>query len=97
MAKILNAGLADDLQGAYDKAILMKPEIFEAIQAKQLEQANKDKQEQEAKAAAQAKSRAVSVTGAPKGSAGVGKSAPKQTVQDEVSAAFDSILGNQRI
>ena len=64
MAQLLNAGLANTLEDAYDKALKMSP-YFESLQAQQRQEEEKKRLQEAAQAAAKAKSVAVSVKGSP--------------------------------
>lgn len=85
MAGLLQAGLADDLQSAYDKAIRLSDGVFQKVQA---EQAHKSEADRQAKLAS-AKAKALS----PKSSSPTaatstgGKSA---SIRDELMKQFES-------
>lgn len=95
MGQLLDAGLADDLQSAYDKAIRMNDELFaEAQQAKQAE-AERQRQEAEAARVGKARANAVSV----KGSTPVGTTTAKgnQGLRSMLEEQVDSVLGGARV
>lgn len=93
MARLLDAGLADDLQSAYKQAVRLRDDLYEAdIQAK----ANEAKQQeikQKQEAAARAKANTVSVKSASPTGTG---SAPNGDLRSTISSAFES-LGVGRI
>lgn len=63
MIKLLNAGLSDSYQDAYDKAVWNNPDLRAQIIAKQNSEAEAKKQEEARKAAEAAAAKAVSVKG----------------------------------
>ncbi|HKZ01169.1 MAG TPA: hypothetical protein VJ180_02960, partial [Pyrinomonadaceae bacterium] len=68
MAQLLEAGVAEDLKSAYDKAIRMHDDIWEAEQAVRHAASEKARQEAQAKEVAKAKAAAVSTrTATPSG------------------------------
>ena len=68
MAQLLEAGVAEDLKNAYDKAIRMHDDIWEAEQAVRHAASEKARQEAQAKEVAKAKAAAVSTrTATPSG------------------------------
>lgn len=93
MARLLDAGLADDIQSAYKQAVRLRDDLYEAdIQAK----ANEAKQQEIARkqeAAARAKANTVSVKSASPTGTG---SAPNGDLRSTISSAFES-LGVGRI
>jgi len=86
MANMLAAGLADDLQDAYDKACWARPDIRAS-----LIQADAEKRIQEkAELANKAKAKAVSVTGSPSGAAVPIAGA---SIRDDLTAALNAVGG----
>ena len=63
MAGLLHAGLADDLQSAYDKAVRMNDELFAEAQQAKAAEAERQRQEAEAARVNKARANAVSVRG----------------------------------
>ncbi len=64
MANLLNAGLAQSLDDAYDKALRLSPH-YETLVAQQRQEAEKARLQESAQAAARAKATAVQVKGSP--------------------------------
>lgn len=93
MAGLLQAGLADDLESAYQAAIRLPrhSDIFDSMQAQKLAQDEAKKKEESARLAASARAKAVS----PKSStpAGVGKSAGSKGIRDILESAIDEHSG----
>ena len=85
MGHLINAGVADDLADAYDRACWANPEI-RSLLIKQ--QSAPSDQSAAAKAATQARQAAKSITGSP--IAGASKGGPASSIEDEVRAAFES-------
>ena len=91
MGALMQAGEANDLADAYDKACRAHPEVFKAIQ--QAEQAARAKADTAARsqAAAQAKAKAVSVRGSP-GFSGAGGATDNMSRRQLLEAAYDGRL-----
>ena len=90
MAGLLQAGLAQNLQSAYDKAIRMHDDIWQQEQARQAETRAAEVAKQQAEAAAKAKAAAVS----PKGSSPNGKANGAQQPTDrraQLAEAFNGV------
>jgi len=68
MGKLINAGLASDLQEAYDKAIYANPAIRGKVLAEQQAKADAERRQKEQHKVEQARSAGVQVKGAPTGS-----------------------------
>ena len=94
MAGLLQAGMADDLESAYEQAVRLEPEIFEQMmQAKQTEQIQAEKKAKD-DAAKAAKAKAVSVAGStpgPQAATGV------KGIRANLEAAFDQHVSGGRI
>lgn len=95
MAGILQAGLAPDLKSAYDKAIRMNDDIWQAESTRRAEEAEKQRRDAEAAKVAQARANAVSVRGStPVGNmGGNGKKGLRDTLEEQVTA----VLGGGRV
>ncbi len=65
MAQLLNAGMAQDLNEAYDKALRLSPDLYEQTMAQQRQEAEQKRLREAAEVAAKAKASAVQVTGSP--------------------------------
>lgn len=88
MAGLLQAGLAKDLQTAYDKAIRMNDDLWQRQQAEQAQA----KQAELVQKAAQAKGKAVSTrSAAPTGSMTTGTG--KKSTRDILSEQLDAVMG----
>lgn len=89
MGALMQAGVAKDMETAYEMACRAHPEVWKAIQTAEAETKAKAEQDARAKAAAAAKAKAVSVRGsvpvpgAPKG---------PQTIKGMLEAAWDGRL-----
>ena len=84
MAGLLQAGMADDLQTAYEKAIRLQDGVFQKVQA---EQANKSEADRHAKVA-QAKAKALSPKSAtPTGS--MNSSGKSASIRDSLMESFE--------
>lgn len=86
MAQLLNAGLAQSLDDAYDKALRMSP-FYEQQVAQQRQAAEQQRLQEAAKAAATAKARAVQVSGSPS----TALPETKRDLRSALESAFDSI------
>lgn len=87
MAALLDAGLAENLDEAYNKALRIHPEISAQIDAQQREEAEKKRREEATRKAQAAKQAAVSVRGAPVAD----RPAPSpQDRRAQIAAAFDA-------
>lgn len=97
MAQLLEAGLAADLQEAYDKALRLRDDIFEQYQAQQRQKQEAERQAAARQAAQRARSAAVSPrSGTPTGSAG-SASPQGDDIRGILSAALDAHAGGGRI
>ena len=86
MAGLLQSGMADDLQSAYDKAIRLNDDVFSKLQSEQSAKAEAARQEKIAQAKAKALSpKSTSPTG---NTASGGKSA--SSIRDSIMAALDA-------
>lgn len=87
MAGILQAGLAPDLKSAYDKAIRMNDDVWNAEQQRRTEQAEKQRRESEAAKVASARANAISPKGStPTGNMGSGKQGLRAMLEEQVTA-----------
>lgn len=95
MAGILQAGLAPDLKSAYDKAIRMNDELWQAETQRRTEDAEKQRREAEAAKVAAARANAVS----PRGSTPVGQmtSGGKKGLRDTIAENVEAALGGARV
>ena len=95
MAGLLHAGLANDLQSAYDKAIRMNDELF--AQAQQAKAADAEKQRHEAEQARVNKARANAVS--VKGSTPLGTTVTKANpgLRSMLEEQVESVLGGARV
>lgn len=84
MAGLLQAGMADDLQSAYDKAIRLQDGVFQKVQA---EQANKSEADRHAKVA-QAKAKALSPKSATP-TASMSSSGKGASIRDSLMESFE--------
>ena len=92
MAGLLQAGIADDLEGAYSKAIRMHDDIWEA----ELHRKAQASEEQKRAALAKAKTSAKSVkTSTPTGSGNTSK--PSTDLRSTIAGAFDAYDQNARV
>lgn len=93
MQRLLQAGLATDLESAYSKALRLNEPLFEKSQAQQREAAEKERRLQADKAAKAAKANAVSTRSATPGTAanGVAPKGRRAALED----AFDSVSANR--
>lgn len=93
MQRLLQAGLATDLESAYSKALRLNEPLFEKSQAQQREAAEKDRRLQADKAAKAAKANAVSTRSATPGTAanGVAPKGRRAALED----AFDSVSASR--
>ncbi len=95
MAGILQAGLAPDLKSAYDKAIRMNDDLWQAEQTRKAQEAEKQRREAEAAKVAQARANALS----PRGSTPVGNmgSSGKKGLRDFLEEQVTATLGGGRV
>ncbi len=95
MAGILQAGLAPDLKSAYDKAIRMNDDLWQAEQTRKAQEAEKQRQEAEAAKVARARANALS----PRGSTPVGNmgSSGKKGLRDLLEEQVTATLGGGRV
>lgn len=89
MGKLIEAGIAADLDDAYDRAMRLDPELFAKTQAEQSAKAEAEKRAKAEQDAAKKRAAGVSVTGAP-GLAGVPANGrtPAPTLRAELERAF---------
>jgi hypothetical protein len=89
MAGLLQSGMAQNLQEAYDKAVYMSPEVREQVLAAQQQREQASRLEQQASLARQARAKAVSprsvTPGAPK------DTGAKKGLRDSLAEAFGSV------
>lgn len=94
MARLLESGVATDLDSAYDKAVRLNDEIFQQVQAEQARAREEEQRRQAAEAVSRAKGKAVSVVGTtPVGE----KTAPAKGLRAQLEAAAESSLGGARV
>lgn len=95
MAGLLQAGLAPDLKSAYDKAIRMNDEIWQAEQQRRSQEAEKQRREAAAAEVARARANALS----PRGSTPVGNmgSSGKKGLRDLLEEQVTATLGGGRV
>lgn len=94
MAALLQAGEADDLKSAYEKAVRLDDTLYEQmIEARHAEKLQKDRETKDAAAKA-ARERAVQVRGS-----SPTPRAPANTkgLRNQLEAAFDSVTGTERV
>jgi hypothetical protein len=90
MAGLLQSGVANDLQSAYDKAIRLHDDIFQQEQASQVNHAK----EELAQKASHARAKAVSPkSAAPTGSMNSGNG--KKSTRDILSEQLDAVMGGR--
>jgi len=91
MAALLTAGLAQNLQDAYDQAIWRRPDLRQAMLTEQAAQAETKRKAEADKLAKQAKTASVIATATKGGATG----SPKvtQTVDEVLSATYDRLHG----
>jgi hypothetical protein len=65
MAQLLQNGMAQTLEDAYDKALRLNPQMFDEVQAQQRQAEEQKRLQEAAQAAARAKTVAVQVRGSP--------------------------------
>lgn len=95
MAGLLQAGLAPDLKSAYDKALRMNDELWQADQQRQSEEAEKQRREAEAAKVQKARANAVS----PRGSTPIGTmtSGGKKGLRDILDEQVTAVMGGGRV
>lgn len=86
MIQLLQADMANSYQDAYDKAVRLRPDIYEQVLAKQQAEGLAQKQAESNKAVKAAKSKAVSVKGS-----STGTKAPAGNGSDRRSAIAEAI------
>lgn len=95
MAGLLQAGLATDLKSAYDKAIRMNDDLWQASQQQQAAEAEKQRREAEQAKVNKARANAVSVRSATP--IGTMTSGGKKDLRSALSEAVDAHLGGARV
>lgn len=80
MIKLLQGGMAENLQDAYDKAIRLNPELFEALQHGKQADADAEKRAAANNAAKKARAAAVSVKGSTPGTPGASKAQDRRSL-----------------
>lgn len=94
MAGLLQTGRAPDLESAYQKALRLDDDLWNAAQQQQTEAAERQRQQQEAERVAKARASAVSPKGAtPIGTTTGGNKGLRATLEEQVSA----VLGGGRV
>ena len=88
MIQLLQSGMATDLDDAYDKAIRLNPELFDAVQSGQQAQADASKRAAANTAAKRARAAAVSVKGSTPGTVTNTKAQDRRSLLAE---QFDNI------
>jgi hypothetical protein len=94
MAQLLESGLAQDLQSAYDKALRMNDELWQASQAQQQQQTEAERQRTAAAAASIARGKTFSVKTATPSSGAVAASTNKDR-RDLLREAMSSHAGGR--
>jgi hypothetical protein len=95
MQRLLQAGLATDLDSAYSKALRLNDELFTQTQAQQREAAEKDRRLQADKAAKAAKANAVSTRTATPGSVTAATGGAAKGRRAALEEAFDSATASR--
>lgn len=89
MARLLESGMADDLQTAYDKAVRLHDEVWQREQARQAQQTHADRRSQiDRKKAAATSPRSSSPTGA------MSQGGAKKGLRDTIAEAMDELAGS---
>lgn len=89
MAQLIQAGAAQGLEDAYEKAVWGNPEIRQSILDQQEADRKAALEKEQAEKVAQAKNASKSVTGAPANGASTGQP-PAGSLREEISASFDA-------
>lgn len=93
MAKLVAAGVVDNLKDAYDHACWSNPTIRASLMAEQQLQAKAEREAEESKRVAAARNRSVGVTGAPGLTRAPSNSNDSSSIEDDIRAAFDAVGG----
>ncbi|KPJ93108.1 MAG: hypothetical protein AMJ53_08070 [Gammaproteobacteria bacterium SG8_11] len=88
MIQLLQSGMASDLEDAYEKAIRLNPELFDAVQQSQQAKVDAEKRAQANSAAKRARAAAVSVKGSTPGTVTNTKAQDRRSLLAE---QFDNI------
>jgi hypothetical protein len=95
MSRILQTGLASDLKSAYDKAVRMNDETWQAEQQRLAGDAEKQRRDAEVARVARARANAVSTkTATP---SGVMTSGGKKDVRSLLEASVEQVMGSARV
>ena len=89
MAQLIQGGVADGLEDAYEKAVWGNPELRQSILNEQEAARKTALEKEEAERVAQAKKASKSVSGAPANGAG-SPNPPAGSLREELSASFDA-------
>lgn len=90
MAKLIEAGIATDLQDAYERAVWLNPGVREKVQGEVAEKAAKEKEAKAREQAEKARKASGSVTGAPGLAGNGGSQAPAPTLRGELERAMSA-------
>jgi hypothetical protein len=91
MAGLLQSGMAQNLQEAYDRAVWMAPEVREKVLAAQQQQSQQSRLEQQKSVAAKARANAVSPRSVTPGAQVNGSG--KKGLRDQLADQFDDLAG----
>lgn len=94
MARLLESGVATDLDSAYDKAVRLDDAVFQQVQADQAKAREEEQRRQAAEAVSRAKGKAISTPGTTP--AGAGKAAAPKGLRAQLEAAAEG-LGGARV
>jgi hypothetical protein len=95
MQRLLQAGLATDLDSAYSKALRLNDKLFQQTQAQQREAAEKQRRLEADKAAKAAKANAVSTRSATPGSVAAATSGAPKGRRAALEASFDEATASR--
>jgi hypothetical protein len=96
MGQLMQAGAANDLEGAYQQAIWADPEIRAALIKEQTDKQIADNRKSQTQHSQTARQAAISpTTRSPVGTAGVGKANGKQTVREALNASIRELQDNR--
>lgn len=92
MGQLLDAGIASDLDDAYERAIRINDDVWQRVQADREKQKAAEAAAKAKERAKKAKRAAASISGAP-GAAGSGSPGPKRDLREEIAAQFAAASG----
>lgn len=95
MQRLLQAGLATDLDSAYSKALRLNDKLFQQTQAQQRQEADKQRRAEADKAAKAAKANAVSTRSATPGSVAAATSGAPKGRRAAIEASFDEATASR--